>query len=98
MEVTPVEASITSVKASITFMEAFVEDFVEAPVEYTSTEALISSISSMEASDPGYGRGVPFWAVNFSGLGSLARVTPLILCDLTFLYVLYLRYQSAIQM
>ena len=34
--------------------------------------------------DPGYGRGVPFWAFFFSGQGSLARVTPLFLCGFTY--------------
>ena len=34
--------------------------------------------------DPGYGRGVPFWAFSFSGQGSLVRVTPLFLCDFTY--------------
>ena len=34
--------------------------------------------------DPGYGRGVLFCAFYFSGQGSLARVTPLFLCDLTY--------------
>ena len=36
------------------------------------------------SADPGYGRGVPFWAFYFSGQGSLARVTPLFLCDSTY--------------
>ena len=50
-----------------------------------------SSIRQREehTADPGYGRGVPFGAVNLSGLGSLARVTPLILCDLTFSLLFY---------
>ena len=55
MEVTSMEASITSAKASITSMEAFVEAFVEALVKFTSTEAFICPISSMEASTEAYG-------------------------------------------
>ena len=61
MEVTSVEASITSAKVSINSMEeAFVEAFVEAPVKYTSTEAFLSSISSMEASTEADGSYLPY--------------------------------------
>ena len=61
-------------------------EMYDGPVK--RVEALRAPISEgavfTENADPGYGRGVPFWAFYFQWQGSLARVTPLFLCDLTY--------------
>ena len=45
-------------------------DFVKEPLGGVPTQATV--------------RGVPFWGLKFSGQGSVARVTPLLFCYLTF--------------
>ena len=62
----------------------FASRLVDARYARCSETSTCSVGHLRDATDPGYGRGIPFWALNYSGLGSLARVTPLILCDLTF--------------
>ena len=53
-------------------------------VNANTSNTITITITTSAIADPGYGRGVPFWAFYFSGQGSLARVTPLFLCDFTY--------------
>ena len=62
-----------------------------AYLQATTVEQYLVWMIVRTTSDPGYNRGVMlFWAFEFSSEGSLARITPLFLCDLTFFSVFYI--------
>ena len=62
-------------------------DVGETPERGASS--VLDSNHLLNTADPGYGRGVPFWASYFSGQGSLARVTLFSYAILRILHVLH---------
>ena len=66
------------------FLGEYRSFFTFVETELTSIPPEPGMASEIGGMDPGYGRGVPFCAFYFSGQGSLARVTPLFLCDFTY--------------